>query len=338
MEKIAVDGPKMPIGFLSSLWKGIEHVNAHPGVLILPVVLDLFLWFGPHLSVFTLIQPVIDAQSSALASQPDGQAFIDGLTEQGERFNLFSMLAAAPLFPPSLMAGVNPRNTPLGSPAVVSVTQLPAGLVLAGGFFLLSLLLGSAYWVLVGRVIQGKPWTFRDSLGRWVRTAAVMILAAVSLAVLVLVAFIPAAMVLYFLNLLSPTMSLILGQFFLFLVGSLVFWAFFFLMFSIHGVILYRDDIPAAVSNSVSTSRWLYPVSIWIPILLVALYILTMRVWMLASEGSWTGAMGILGSAYTNSVIVAASMAYYVDKRRWIAEVRTYLQSRGAGTLPPTGA
>jgi hypothetical protein len=337
MEKIAVDGPKMPIGFLSSLWKGIEHVNAHPGLLVLPVALDLFLWFGPHLSVFTLVKPAIDAQAAVLASQPDGQAFIDGLIQQGERFNLFSMLAAVPLFPPSLMSGVNPTNTPLGAPAVIPVNQLLVGLMLACGFFLFSLLLGSAYWVLVGRAVQGKTWTLRDSLDRWVRTAAVMVLLAVLIATLVLVIIVPGAMLLYFLNLLSPTVSLILGQFFLFLGGSLVFWAFFFLMFSIHGIILFRDNIPAAVSNSVNASRWLYPVSIWIPILLVALFILTTRVWMLGSEGAWTGAVGIFGSAYTSSVIVAASMTYYADKRRWIAEVKTYLQSRGAGAPPPTG-
>jgi hypothetical protein len=31
-------------------------------------------------------------------------------------------------------------------------------------------------------------------------------------------------------------------------------------------------------------------------------------------------------------------MAYYIDKRRWITEIQSFLQSRGAIKTPPTGA
>ena len=77
MDKIAVDGPKPPIGFLSSLWKGIEFVNAHPGILVVPLIVDAFLWFGPHLSLVSLINPLLDSVNTALAANQFTPAMMD---------------------------------------------------------------------------------------------------------------------------------------------------------------------------------------------------------------------------------------------------------------------
>jgi hypothetical protein len=120
-----------------------------------------------------------------------------------------------------------------------------------------------------------------------------------------------------------------------FLGGIFLFWIVLFFMFSMHGTVLFRDDLLPAIWNSVNTSRWMYPLSIWIPILLVMVYFLSSAVWSLAPDDSWAGAVGVLGNAYTSSVVVVASMAYYVDKRRWITEVQAYLKARWAEKNPP---
>ena len=338
MEKIAVDGPKAPIGFLSSIWKGIEYVNSHPGVLVIPVILDSFLWFGPRLSVYALVKPIIDSMSYSLVSNPAGITMIDALQQTAKAFNLFSLLSFLPLFPPSLFAGSPPAQTPLGIPAVLPVPDWWVCILLSAGLILGSLLIGSAYWVWAGGTTQSSPWHLRDSFGRWARTILVLSLLCAAFFVLILIFLIPAAFLLSMIMMLSPGVGSILAQLVFFLGGGFVFWLILFFMFSIHGTVLYRDDVPNAVWNSVNTSRWMYPLSIWIPLLLILMNFLASSVWSLAPADSWTGAVGVVGNAYTSSVAVVASMAYYIDKRRWINEVRIYLQSRMAGKNPPDAA
>jgi hypothetical protein len=337
MDKIAIDGPKPPIGFLSSLWRGIEFVNAHPGVLIVPVAIDAFLWFGPHLSLQSLVNPLLESIGSALAANQVTPVMMDAIRQAAQSYNLFSLLAFIPLFPPSLMAGTVPAQTPLGAPIVVAIANWwqvagIAPLLIAG-----SILIGSLYWLMVGKSTQMGGWTPGEWFGRWFRTVSVMLLLGGSFLILILGITLPVLFIISMIGLVSVDAAGILSQLFFFLGGGFLFWVFLFFMFSLHGIILYRDGILQSIRNSVVTSRWLYPLSIWIPILLILLQYLISTVWSLAGDANWTGAVGVLGNAYTSSVIVTASMAYYIDKRRWISEIQSFLQTRLAAKPPATG-
>jgi hypothetical protein len=335
MDKIAVDGPKAPLGFLSALWKGIEFVNAHPDVLVLPVVVDAFLWFGPHLSVYGLVRPVLEEWASAAGADPASMAFFEMLRQLAVKYNLFSNLAFIPLFPPSLMASMAPDRTPLGNPIVLPISNWPESLGAGLGMILVSLMIGAAYWIWAGRTTQTGPWTARDAFSRWARTVLVMALIGIAFLTLILMVYFPAVLLISAIGYFSNAVGSFLADLLVVLGGSFLFWLILFVMFSLHGTVLYRDNVFSAVWNSVNTSRWMYPVSIWIPILLIGLNMLTFWIWTHAPDDNWAGVVGIVGNAYTSSVVVVASMAYYIDKRRWISEVRTYLQTRLADKNPP---
>jgi hypothetical protein len=337
MDKIAVDGPKPPIGFLSSLWRGIEFVNAHPGIMVVPLIIDAFLWFGPHLSLLSLITPLLESINTALAANQLTPAMMDALRQAAQKYNLFSLIAFIPLFPPSLMAGAAPGQTPLGAPIVLAVASWWEALGLAPLLIAGSILIGSLYWLVAGKSTQTVKWTPGEWFGRWVRTVIVMLILCGLCLILVLGIGLPVLFIISLIGLVSVDVAGILSQLFIFLGGGFLFWVFLFFMFSIHGIILYRDGIFQSVRNSVVTSRWLYPLSIWIPILLILLQYLLSTVWSLAGDANWSGAIGILGNAYTSSVIVTASMAYYIDKRRWISEIQSFLQTRLAAKPPATG-
>jgi hypothetical protein len=335
MEKIPVEGPKAPIGFLASLWKGVEFVNAHPAVILIPVLVDAFLWLGPHLSVYALIRPVVDAMAASAAANTANAPVIDSLRQAAQDFNLFSLLAFLPLFPPSLMAGVSPIQTPLGNPIVLTVGNWFAAGGAAAVCLAASLALGSAYWVWAGRTVRQDPWTPADAAARWGRTFLIVSLLSAGFLVLILGAAVPVLVVVSVVGMVSPTIGAGLAQLIIFLGGGLLFWLILFFMFSMHGTALYKDGLLPAVWNSVNTTRWMYPLSIWVPILLLLANFLAAQVWALAPAGSWSGAVGVVGNAYTSSVVVVASMAYYADKRRWISEAQAYLQSRLSGKTPP---
>ncbi len=48
-----------PTGVIETLSAGYAAVNRQPWVLVLPVLLNLFLWLGPHVSYSPLVGPVV---------------------------------------------------------------------------------------------------------------------------------------------------------------------------------------------------------------------------------------------------------------------------------------
>ena len=48
-----------PSGVIETLSAGYSAVNHHLWVLLLPILLDVFLWFGPHVSYSPLVGPVV---------------------------------------------------------------------------------------------------------------------------------------------------------------------------------------------------------------------------------------------------------------------------------------
>ena len=70
-----------PPGVMGSLRAGFDAVSSHIGLILLPVVLDLFLWLGPRLSVERLVNPllqiVFDQARLALTSSADLKQFAE---------------------------------------------------------------------------------------------------------------------------------------------------------------------------------------------------------------------------------------------------------------------
>src|SRR3989338_3664141 len=142
--------PEPPLGVVASLSSGFEAVNARLELVLLPLLLDLFLGLGPHLSIRPLAQSVV-----ALLRSPSGadattlhnlSVVREMIQAYGARFNLFSILSTAPLGLPSLMAGRAPGALPNGGPGVWMVDNGLEYLLLFGAFALVGLFLGALYF------------------------------------------------------------------------------------------------------------------------------------------------------------------------------------------------
>ena len=68
-------GPTPPLGVIDSLGHGLQAVVTHLPLLILPLLLDLFLWLGPQLSIAPLL-------SQALAFVRANPEFASALNQQ----------------------------------------------------------------------------------------------------------------------------------------------------------------------------------------------------------------------------------------------------------------
>jgi hypothetical protein len=318
----------MPTGALRSLWMGAETVSSHPVLLLIPVAVDLLIWLGPHLSVQPLVAPILDlmarnADLSGLSAGDTAQS-LAGLVDIAKRLNLVAMLAFLPLFPPSLMASQPPLSSPWGSPLTFQVSSIPYYVLLGFTFGVTGLFLGSLYWVWVSEAVRRERDTVTTRLYDWLRVSVGMVVLSVAAAILLVAVALPAGVLIGIADAMSP----LAGQIALVVIGGLTLWVLVFVVFTIHGMVLARDLPPRAIGKSIEVVRWSYASALsWI-LLTVLVLVLTDTVWTLPAEGSWTRLIGVLGNAYTSSALVAGSLIFYRDRRRWVEEMRQYLDQR----------
>jgi hypothetical protein len=319
--------PNLPIGVLRSLWRGTELVSNRPALLLIPVLLDLLLWLAPHVGVGSLIDPLVQFlsqnQGVAALSAEETQSALASLASLAQHLNLLAVLAFFPLFPPSVMATRLPLLTPWGQALLIQVGSPLTYIALILLLGLAGMMLGSAFWSLVARALSA-PQGARLDVREWLRVARNIIVLAVGAGVGALIVGVP---ITFGVGLVGVS-SAVLGQILLVLMGGLVLWVLMFFVFSLHGVVLNSESIMRAMGKSAEVVRWSYPSTLSL-VLLSALVIMgTNAVWSLPPESSWVGVVGVLGNAYTSTALVAASLVYYQDRRRWVEELRRYLEAR----------
>src|SRR5574341_313846 len=102
-----------------ALLAGFDAITNHLGLVIFPIILDLYLWFGPRLSLKPLVESFISQlESVSGTSGPETTQAIQFSRSLwllvADRLNLFSALRSFPVGVPSLMASRQPVEAPLG--------------------------------------------------------------------------------------------------------------------------------------------------------------------------------------------------------------------------------
>src|SRR5512146_2500050 len=116
--------PIRPPQLIQSLVGGFNTVASHIYLIALPVILDLLLWFGPHVRLKTLMEPAMLDMLRFMRENGslDLRGVLDGVESVWkvflEQFNLLSTVSTIPVGVPSLMVGQLPIKTPLGSPLI----------------------------------------------------------------------------------------------------------------------------------------------------------------------------------------------------------------------------
>jgi len=137
--------------------------------MLLPILLDVFLWLGPRLSAYPLFRASIEmlqspdiAEALGPASAQQMETLQKMLDQAGQAFNLFWWLSPVLLGVPGLMVGAAAPKLPHGLPEVWSVSS---GLIYFALFLALSLIglaLSAIYWGLLASRVRQEPL----SLGR----------------------------------------------------------------------------------------------------------------------------------------------------------------------------
>jgi hypothetical protein len=348
------------LGVIDSLTKGFQSVHRRWWLLLIPVLLDAFLWIGPQASIETLVPDIVqslEAYTSSLPSSPDGTVDTAEMLDEiqagiASRYNGFSALRVGILGVPSLLMW---GGTLLGSSSsyemlwviflgmfdmtdvLVSVSDAsfvhPPVWQLSNVFvWLLSLLAITAIGIGIGSVyvtsISSSLEEPSESALFWRRVlrfgARLVFFWIVRTVALVAVGF-PLGMILIVVILLWEPLGLFLAM----LVLSLLMWAAFYTIFVVASLAVNDVSIWRAIWNSfnvVLRNFWAtFGLFILINLIGGGLTIL----WQQLSKGSLLTFVGIVGNAYIGTALVAASFLFYLDRyTRWRENMAELIRRR----------
>jgi hypothetical protein len=321
VSKTGMEWSTRRITIFRALASGFDRIAARPLLILPSLLLDLFLWFGPHLTIPALIEMLTTDLAIPISADPalleQLTAVRETLTLFGDRFNLFSSLSTLPagmpfnlIFAvfssllvglPSLMAMRMPVATPLGGVLTLSLSA-PQSVVLA--------------WVAitivgVGAGVFYNRWLIRQidpeaEIGSaWQAWGRMLVLAGIG--------YLSGIIVLFLTGLIAS------GQGVVYLGMPLLFVASVYLAFTPHAVLRYRMGIWSAIKQSLWFVRWNFIGAFgYIVTAFVILWVSTAQVWSLPNEESWFNLLAILGHAFVSATILAGSYAFFQGRRQWL--------------------
>ncbi|MDW8327694.1 MAG: hypothetical protein RMK99_14115 [Anaerolineales bacterium] len=323
--------PGAPAGVVASLIGGFEAVNARLMLALLPLLLDLWLWLGPRLSVKPLLEDAV-AQLEALEQQPGDEAMLSSvqamqetLLQMGESFNVFTYLSMAPLGLPSLMSSLPATATPFGSPIWWPISNPFLLLAVFGLLVLMGLWAGALYFGAIAQQVRDAKLDparlLRDVWADWLRFVVLALIFAMVVAVIGFPALLLAGMLAQF--------NRFLGQLVIWAAAALAFSTLIFFGFTPHGIVYQRRglfgalwDSPQLVFHNLSQTIGLYAVIMLIGYGLGLL-------WRLPGVETWWLAIGLGAHALTSTALLAATFVFYKDRYRFWVEAQATRRKLG---------
>ncbi len=310
-----------PPKFIPALVSGFNLVASKFYLLLLPIGLDLLLWFGPRFSLKSLLFPTIQ---EIFASQPDvnGEtaAMFTTMSQLWgiilDRFNLLSLLSGLPVGVPSLMAAILPNQNPVGLPPIYEIStwgQAVSGWLL---FAILGLVLGCLYFGLVARATaqSAEPFSFARTVNEIVQVF--------SMTMILLVMLFLFSIPIFLISLVLGMINSGVAQIAVLICSFLLLWVLIPLIFTPHGIYVTGQNAFRSMLISGRLVRGMFPG--------VALFLLSAVVmaqglgylWRLPPENSWFMIAGIFGNAFIGTGLLAASFIYYRSAAAWAARLR----------------
>lgn len=309
-----------PPRLINSVVVGFNAVAANIRLIVIPVMLDLFLWFGPHLRVKNLLLPWYEewANTVSLAGSADMRELARISREVYpvvlEHFNLVSMVRTWPIGVPSLLAPLGTINTPLGTAPFSEIPSGESGFLAWVGIMLAGMVLGALYFGSIANCTAEQPIATTPrrllwSIGQTILLAVLMVVAA-------FLAAIPAMLLLTLISLINMAVA----QIIVLVLTFFLLWALLPLVFSPHGIFSYGLSAVHSVLTSLKlVRRYLPGAGMFLAILIVLSEGLNF-IWQAASENSWMMLVGIVGHAFISTALLAASFIYYQGGMRWMQE------------------
>lgn len=307
-----------PPRMMNAVIAGFNVVANNLVLLVLPVLIDLFLWLGPQVSIRNALKPAIDDVVRLLqqVNSPQVASQMNVISDVWEQilveFNLLGTIRTMPIGVPSLMSSVLTQSTPLGSATIYEVPTIASALGIWLVVILVGFAVGCIYFSMLARATSedGEGFEFKFFLNKVLYAFALTI----SLVVGLLIIAIPALMLISVIALISPG----LGDFAMMFVGFLLIWMLLPLVFTPHAIFSSKSGLVVSAMTSVRLVRNFMPgTGLFLIIAMVFSQGLNV-LWRVPPSNSWMTLIGILGHAFILTAIFAASFVYFRNGLRWM--------------------
>ncbi|MEA3344903.1 MAG: hypothetical protein U9Q78_01425 [Chloroflexota bacterium] len=313
------------MGVIDTLSAGFNVITKRLWLSVPPVLLDLYLWQGPRLSILPMTRQLAsflrNLPKVSLTGVPPS-ALAQMVEEIGWGLNLFSLLHNELMGMPSLIAWAASEFGGGGGRNVIEIRSWEGLLGISATLLLLGVLISSIYLALMALAVRRKSLSLREVWQRtwrcwaWVTVWEILLLGlglfinlAISAAILP-VALISQAVARGLLNLLG-----------LVSVG-LALWLALNTFFTVQALALQDVSLAGAVWRSFNVVRRNFWGMLGLILLSFIIQLGFGQIWRMLDTVSWQTLLSILGNAYIGSGVTAAMMVFYLDRyRRWREEM-----------------
>jgi len=321
MQKLETLPP--PPGVIASLQAGFNVVSNRIVLIILPVLLNAFLWLGPRVSVGQWYGALFDSWIALLKRNNFPAQELAVYTENApilmdlmDKLNWLGWVRTLPIGIPALMLDLPskfPVPTPLG---IQNVVQLSSFAVMLGSALLLTFIgwLGGGLYF---RIVAGASLGEEEAGIGLVRAFAQTILLSILWGIGSIIIILPLLIIISLLSAINP----LLAQAAFFLILFFMFWLIVPLFFTPHGIFARKQNAIVSIMSSLRMSRFTLPTS---SMFVLSVFLLSRGLsylWMVPARDSWLLFVGILGHAFISTTLLAASFVYYRDMNNWLQNV-----------------
>jgi hypothetical protein len=306
-----------PPGIINSIKVGFDIIATHITAILLPLLLNLFLWLGPRLRMDALFNSikadVLSIWKSGGIPAEDIQRAMDLYEQTIPRINLFWIFHTIPIGISSLFLPQEASQTPLGNPAILQVSAAS----LLGWIFFLTLF----GWIGGGLYFRSVAWLSMANQD----AQPLSIFRAISQTILISIfwgilsvfigvpVFIVLAIVLQLSSVIANLLVLFLSLASMWVIVPLFFWP--------HGVFIKRQNVITSILSSVQMMRFTLPTS---SLFVLTVFLLSFGLnflWSIPPEDSWMTLLGIFGQSFVATALLAGSFVYYRDMNIWLQVV-----------------
>jgi hypothetical protein len=326
------------LSIINSLSNGFDAITKRIWLIFIPVLLDLYLWMGPKLSIYPLVKRALSTIALPTNASPEELLVLNetaGLLEQASQsFNAFSFLIIRKLSMPSLISP-NPWHETLGMALNISslvtfqapkasflsqplpVIEVRSEFVFLGLYILLSLvgmLISCSYLGLIAQEVRDDQVYVTYVLQRvwiwWARVTLIALLLFMGLLMLGAPLLVTVALI----GLLSRNLAQLIGNFVFISSIWVGFWLYIYLFFLVNALILNDTGILRALWNSFNVVRRNFWSTVGLMLVMGLIGAGFSIIWRMLSTSLWGTLFAIIGNAYIGSGLAAASFTFYRDK------------------------
>lgn len=307
---------------IQALLAGFNTIANKPYLMLFPILLDLFLWFGPAWRVDQYFNPFLQSLSGLPGlDNPEYAQLLEELQSAWQtvlsNFDLAVTLRTVPIGVPSLMASKSPFSNPIGNTLVYTPQTDLQILGLLFIFLLAGYVLGSIYF----RNISNQIITpiNKESFKTFLRTFSQIVLMPILIMIIFLIIGIPIVFIVSIITALFPGIS----NFVVILIGMLLIWNLIPLIFTPHGIFLYKLSLFPAMMTSIHVVRVSMGKTAWFLLSSVILIQGLNYLWQTPPADNWFLIIGIFGHAFVVSAVLAASFHYFIDATKFSQSLLT---------------